>query len=1302
MAVLIRPVNPIVVAHGETQESPPLYAEDSNRPGELAAVVWSVPTIAGITIDAATRVLSVTGSAGLITMIDAARPSGTPADTPAGTLFVTATLGTESATVAVHITTAAVVVHDIADVYRVRVGQAFPAFLPSIGPSDASLQASNPYSIVTVFAPAGRDRRRALPAGLTLNAATGAITGSPTTLPGITRTMHRLRVTLADSTTADIDFEIQLFPRIGLPITQAIGGRTTQGLRFTRADGATVHDLPLEGGTAPYTAVFASSPLPLAGASVEGRPNGIRLTLPALAGAGYNTTVYVDITDSTSPTPRTSTIQLSFQAGSELAPETFAITGVPHIIRTTTRAQVNEDADLIPVPGAPPIDNPNTNPTAGVTWRAVPVTGGGPFFRWPIGVSINPATGVISGEVSALNPPGVYEAPMHASVIWQSRPGQTGAYQIGRAQRDVIFVITATADLVVPTPAAIDTVVRTGTFDIDPSGGTPPYTYAASHSAVDGMVSVNGNTVTWTAPAGTDAWNTTVSVVVSDNASQRQEVRIPIRVRAAGTTADTLAFAALPPPGVFTAGEQVTRQVIDTAGGVVSGLAITSVVNSDGDTIAQDFISVDADANTVTASPTLNTTPPLTGSAEPYTVTLTAMDGAGRTGTLRWEVTVVLFAITDPGLIQAVPGERVDVPLTVQGGVEPITWSEGTGFPNWLNLTTDGRLVGVVPAAQSGDVTVTVTATDSDAPTPNTDSESVRVSVARVVLPRPADLTLVRNQAMEPLTLEARGGVEPYTYRDESTRAITGLALSTAGVLSGTPTGPARAGEIVRVRVTDSSTPQPQQAMTSFRVTVVQGSIVIEPVPDLTVRQGDAVNIPMVGAGPLDAGATVRWNLPSPPLGLRINSAGVIIGTIADDAVPGPYPVRVDATGEGADPATLTFTLTVLPSSVPLSLAGVSLAVRVGTEGSVAVVPVGGVPPYTFVWAGYIGLSLDIVDGLSITPGPADTATFTANIPADTPLGIISLSVIVTDSAGAEVTAELLLNVRDTGAFHLPTPPPVAIRHLQQIAVDLGTAVNAVGPVTYDIDGGDFIQLATLAGLGLTIQGNRLTGRLSDVVPTGVYLLTVTASDRGVPPTQTLTGPVYPRAVAILRMTVGPANPLTIDPIPSILDTGTVPEATVRANGGEPFRGGETVETRNTQPRIVVDGGYAYRWAVLGSPHSSIVGSLDGLAIPIVPTPAPPAAAARYTSTALLELRSSRGQTVMVEVTDAAGQKTTAVVPVTYPPIAPPKPPALALAAISDANVVRGQTRNFGAVASGGVPPYTTTKHTQHLSLIHI
>lgn len=158
---------------------------------------------------------------------------------------------------------------------------------------------------------------------------------------------------------------------------------------------------------------------------------------------------------------------------------------------------------------------------------------------------------------------------------------------------------------------------------------------------------------------------------------------------------------------------------------------------------------------------------------------------------------------------------QIPCQLTAAGGLGPFTWSITSGsLPNGLSLQPGPQNSTVIAGRPTILGVYPFTASVTDA-TGNTASAPLNVNVAPAQLKvvTPTLLSTFLNQPYVPTALQASGGVPPYTWSlfPGSNPLPPGIALSSNGVISGTPTDVSTS--LFALLVEDSQSPVPAQAV---------------------------------------------------------------------------------------------------------------------------------------------------------------------------------------------------------------------------------------------------------------------------------------------------------------------------------------------------------------------------------------------------------------------------------------------------------------------------------------------------------
>jgi hypothetical protein len=170
------------------------------------------------------------------------------------------------------------------------------------------------------------------------------------------------------------------------------------------------------------------------------------------------------------------------------------------------------------------------------------------------------------------------------------------------------------------------------------------------------------------------------------------------------------------------------------------------------------------------------------------------------------------LTVTPAKLFPATPGIYYSVSFDATGGAEPYTCSLVGGMPPF-GLTLNGCTLSGIPQGKPGLFTFTMTLKDKNGVT-GTKTFSIIVATP-VILATPVGLATATAGAFYTQALGATGGTAPYTYSVVDGTLPTGVALATAGVLSGTPA--AAATYLFTVRIVDANSVTTTQ---TFRLVV--------------------------------------------------------------------------------------------------------------------------------------------------------------------------------------------------------------------------------------------------------------------------------------------------------------------------------------------------------------------------------------------------------------------------------------------------------------------------------------------------
>ncbi|HVP12833.1 MAG TPA: S8 family serine peptidase [Phycisphaerae bacterium] len=270
------------------------------------------------------------------------------------------------------------------------------------------------------------------------------------------------------------------------------------------------------------------------------------------------------------------------------------------------------------------------------------------------------------------------------------------------------------------------------------------------------------------------------------------------------------------------------------------------------------------------------------GVSGPFTVTVTAAninsDGVPNLGTATDQdfalvvynaVTCPTISITPAALANATVGAIYHERLSASGGSGPYAWSLQSGtLPAGLILTGRGVISGAPTAAGTSNFTVQATDRSSCI---GTKAYSIDASLS-VISITPTSLASGTVGTPYNQSLGAGGGTPPYTWSLQSGRLPAALALSSTGVISGTPRA-AGASEFT-VAATDTFGLVGTQ---TYALTIVCPSISVGPatLPGATV--GVRYYQTLIASG---GASPYAWSLQSGtlPAGLTLSSRGLLLG----------------------------------------------------------------------------------------------------------------------------------------------------------------------------------------------------------------------------------------------------------------------------------------------------------------------------------------------------------------------------------------------------------------------------------------
>ncbi|WP_430543087.1 putative Ig domain-containing protein [Xanthomonas sacchari] len=371
----------------------------------------------------------------------------------------------------------------------------------------------------------------------------------------------------------------------------------------------------------------------------------------------------------------------------------------------------------------------------------------------PAGVTVNSATGAFSGTPTVT---GNFSFTLVATDSTSGTPGQ--------ASRSYTLAIVAPTLTVAPSTLPSGTAGTAYNQALSTSGGTAPYTYALSSGALPAGLSLSSAGVLSGTPTVAGSFTFVVGVTDAGSFGGSHAYTLSIVAPTLAITPPTLPAAAINASysqALSTSGGTAPYSYVLNAGALPSGMSLS-------------------------AGGVLSGTPTTAGN---FAFTVGVTDANAFTAAQAFTLTVAspTLTLSPPALPAGTAGSAYSQALSATGGTAPYSYSLATGaLPAGLSLSAAGVLSGT--PTQAGSFVFTATVTDSTAGVPGQASRSYTLSIAAPTL-TPGQPTLPAGTAGTAYnqTLSTSGGTAPYSYSVVSGALPTGLSLTPAGVLSGTP-----------------------------------------------------------------------------------------------------------------------------------------------------------------------------------------------------------------------------------------------------------------------------------------------------------------------------------------------------------------------------------------------------------------------------------------------------------------------------------------------------------------------------------
>ena len=965
----------------------------------------------------------------------------------------------------------------------------------------------------------------ALPGGLTLNTATGAISGTPGALG-----TFNFSITATDSSTGTGPSTATQTYSIVVVDNPPVANNGSIAVAYNAS--ATPVPLTITGGTP--TSVAVATPA----SNGTAIATGTSITYQPTAGfAGSDSFTYTATNSGGTSAPATITVTVNNPVITITTSGGFAATvGTPYTQTFTWNGgaqpwsgyQVTNlpagvsitgnTANSVTVSGTPTqagsftLNASATDSSTGngpyavgqaftltVTGPGLALAPAGPTFAAPYSVAysqsftasggIGPYTYVRTGAL----PPGLSFAGNTVSgtptipgsynfTITATDTGATGTGAPFTVARNYTITVAAPAIAVnpatLPNPAAGTAYSQTLTA----TGGAAPYGFAVSAGSLPaGITLATGGTLSGTSNAvGTFNFTVTATDVNGQTGSRAYTVTINAPTLTLTPAAGTLtATYAAPYTQTFTAGGSSGPYSYVLAGALPAGVAFSG--------------------NTLSGTPTAPGSYPIT-----VTATDTALTGAGAPFSIARNYTLNVPApsiVVNPATLpNPTAGTPYSQTLIATGGASPYGFAVSAGsLPSGLTLSTGGVLSGT--SFQIGTFNFTVTATDTNGQT-GARAYTVTINAPTLTLTPAAGTLTATYAAPYTQTFTAGGSSGPYSYVLAGALPA-GVAFS-GNTLSGTPTAPG--SYPITVTATDTALTgagAPFSIARNYTLNVPAPSIVVNPATLPNPVAGTAYSQTLTVTGGV-APYAIAASSGSLPGGLTLTTGGVLSGTSFE---VGTFNFTVTATDANGQTGSRAYTVAIAAPTLTLTPAAGPLTATYGAAYSQAFTAGGSPGPYNYVLTGALPA------GLTFT---GNTLSGTPTVPGSYPITVTATDTVLT-GAGAP------FSIAQNYTINVPAPvivvdpaslpnPTAGTAYSQTITASGGTA-----PYGFSVSAGSLPSGMTLAA------GGALTGIATS---SGRFNFAITATDANgqtgsraysitvVVPTLSLTPAVLPGGIA--------------------------------------------------------------------------------------------------------------------------------------------------------------------------------------------
>ena len=537
----------------------------------------------------------------------------------------------------------------------------------------------------------------------------------------------------------------------------------------------------------------------------------------------------------------------------------------------------------------------------------------------PSGLSINPATGVISGTPSSA---GTFNFTVR--IEDNGSPKQTASMQFSIAVSAVAPALSITT-----TSLSSGIVGEAYSQAVNATGGTAPYSWSVSAGTLPSGLSINPSTgaISGT-PSSAGTFNFTVRV--EDNGSPKQTASKQFSFTVSAVT---------PPLSITTTslssgmvGEGYSQAVSATGGTAPYFWSVSSGTPPTG-------LSINPSTGAIGGTPS---------SAGTFNFTVQVKDNGDPQQTATKDLSITIDPATLSITTTSLAAGQVDQPynqaVNATGGTAPYSWSVSSGtWPPGLSINPSTGAISGTPSS-AGTFNFTVQVDDNGDPQRTATKDlSIAIDPSNLSI---TTTSLAAGQVDQPYSqaVNATGGTAPYSWSVSSGTLPSGLSINpSTGVIDGTPSA---AGTFnFTVRAADNGGPQ-QTATKDLSITIDPATLSIT-TPSLPSGQaGQAYSQAVSATG---GTAPYSWSVSSGtlPPGLFINPSTGVIGGTPSSAGTFNFTVLAADNGDPQQTASRELSVTITIPLLQITTAYLPNATA-GTAYNKQLNASGGTPPYSW------------------------------------------------------------------------------------------------------------------------------------------------------------------------------------------------------------------------------------------------------------------------------------------------------------------------------------------------------------------